>query len=142
MSFAGSLTVRALRAKLLTGTGCTVAFALGFGLALAIPAYAATGSKFDGRWSIEVITEQGTCDKAYRYGVMIENGQTRYAGREDITVAGKVATDGRVAGSIAYKDNRADVSGALEASGLGSGSWKFEGANSSCKGRWNAERRG
>lgn len=140
--FAASIDTRSIRRNAVAGIGCTLAFAVGFGLAFAIPAHAATQGKFDGRWSIEVITEQGGCDKAYRYGVMIEDGRTRYAGREEIAIDGKIASDGHVAGSIAYKENRANVVGALRPSGLGSGTWTFAGENSTCKGRWNAERRG
>lgn len=140
MSYADQ--TRSPRRSLLTGLGCTLAFAVGFGLALAVPAHAATPSKFDGRWSIEVITEQGTCDKAYRYAVNIQNGEPKYAGREEIVVNGRIAGDGHINGSIAYQENRADVVGALQAAGMGAGTWKYEGARSTCTGRWNAERRG
>lgn len=35
----------------------------------------AVPSRYDGNWSIEVITEDGPCDRAYRYGVKINRGQ-------------------------------------------------------------------
>ncbi len=96
--------------------------------------------KNDGRWSIEVITDKGDCDRAYRYSVLIEKGEARYGGSEPITVNGKVAPNGGVRGSIAYGDNRADVAGRL-ADGWGSGEWTWAGSRS-CSGHWNAERRG
>ena len=34
--------------------------------------------RFDGTWSVEIITEAGTCDRAYRYPVRIENGRARF----------------------------------------------------------------
>ena len=35
---------------------------------------------FDGSWSVLIVTEKGTCDRAYRYPVKIENGSVGYAG--------------------------------------------------------------
>ncbi len=29
---------------------------------------------FDGAWSVLIVTTQGDCDRAYRYGVTIDNG--------------------------------------------------------------------
>lgn len=103
------------------------------------PAQAAV-SKNDGRWSVEVITDKGDCDRAYRYSVLIQNGEPRYGGSEPITVTGKLASNGSLKGTIAYGDNRANVSGQL-ANGWGSGSWTFNGSRT-CSGHWNAEKRG
>ena len=69
------------------------------GLVSHSPAHAALPNKHDGRWSIEVITEKGDCDRAYRYSVLVENGAARYAGSEPITVSGRVASNGAVNGS-------------------------------------------
>jgi hypothetical protein len=52
----------------------------------AAPAQASIPNKHDGRWSIEVITEKGDCDRAYRYSVLVENGEARYGGSEPIKV--------------------------------------------------------
>ena len=35
---------------------------------------------YDGAWSVLIVTEQGKCDRAYRYPVKIENGTVGYAG--------------------------------------------------------------
>lgn len=96
-------------------------------------------AQFDGNWSVEVITERGGCDRAYRYGIVIENGQTRYAGGTDFTVSGRVQPSGAVRGSIARGSDRADVVGRL-AGDSGSGTWTTSG-DRTCGGRWNAERR-
>lgn len=96
--------------------------------------------KNDGRWSIEVVTEKGDCDRAYRYALVIEGGRARYAGQEAIAVDGQVSLAGAVKGTIAYRDNKAAVVGQL-ADGAGTGTWTFAGART-CSGRWNAERRG
>ncbi|WP_232629932.1 hypothetical protein [Methylobacterium sp. Leaf118] len=106
------------------------------------PALAAKLSKtdaYDGRWSIEVITEQGSCDRAYRYGIRIEGGETRYEGGTDFTVSGHVARNGAVKGSIARGEARADVIGTLSGD-TGAGTWTTNGP-SPCRGNWNAERR-
>jgi hypothetical protein len=104
------------------------------------PGAQAQGSQFDGRWSVEVITEQGDCDRAYRYSIVIENGQARYGGQEAFNVSGEVKPSGAVAGSISRGPDRADVNGRLAADGMGTGTWVTSGSRA-CAGRWNAERR-
>lgn len=110
-------------------------------LAIATAVHAApTGGRYDGNWSVEVITERGECDKAYRYGIIIENGRARYGGGSDFAISGNVAPNGAVKGSIVRGSDRADVTGRLS-DGSGSGTWKAAGSRA-CGGRWNAERRG
>ena len=123
----------AFRGTLLLGMAATVAVS-------SLPAQAALPNKHDGRWSIEVVTERGECDRAYRYAVLVENGEARYGGSEPIAVSGRVAANGAVKGSIAYQENRAEVTGRL-ADGFGGGRWTWTGSRS-CSGSWNAERRG
>lgn len=114
--------------------------ALVAGIGLLIPQVQAKASKFDGRWSIEVITENGGCDRAYRYSIMIEDGKARYGGREAFTVTGQVAPNGTVNGSISHGQDRAEVTGRLDGN-LGTGTWKAAGTSRTCEGRWNAEKR-
>jgi hypothetical protein len=104
----------------------------------ALPAQAAT--KYDGRWSVEVVTERGDCDRAYRYGIVIEDGQARYAGGTDFRITGRVQPNGAVRGAIVRGSDRADVVGRLTENG-GGGTWTTAGGRN-CGGRWNAERRG
>lgn len=96
--------------------------------------------KNDGRWSIEVVTDQGDCGRGYRYSVLIDKGEARYGGSEPIVVSGKVAPNGTVRGSIAYGSDQANVAGRL-ADGWGTGQWTWQGGKS-CSGHWTAERRG
>ena len=51
---------------------------------------------FDGAWSVLIVTEKGTCDRAYRYPIKIENGTVDYAGSASFTVTGKVGANGAV----------------------------------------------
>ena len=42
------------------------------------------------------MTEQGTCDRAYRYPVRISNGSVGYAGEASFNVSGRVGANGAV----------------------------------------------
>ena len=57
------------------------AVALPTALLLVAGPAAAQGKRFDGNWSVEVVTQEGACDRAYRYAMVVENGVARYAGR-------------------------------------------------------------
>ena len=104
-------------------------------------AEAPTG-KFDGRWSVEVITEKGECDKAYRWPVVVEGGRARYGGPENFNVSGSISSNGSVSGVISRGQDRANVRGRLATNGWGSGTWTASASSRSCSGRWNAEKRG
>lgn len=98
--------------------------------------------RYDGRWSIEVVTLDGPCDRAYRYGVQIQRGEAVYGGGE-VDISGRVAANGTVRGIIARGGNAAQVSGRLSANGTGAGRWSTLGDGPiSCSGSWNAMRRG
>jgi hypothetical protein len=96
--------------------------------------------RFDGTWSVEVVTERGNCDRAYRYSIVLENGRARYGGSEAFNITGQVQQNGTVSGSISRGEDRANVRGRLS-EGFGSGTWTSSGGRT-CSGRWNAEKRG
>jgi hypothetical protein len=108
--------------------------------AFSAPQAHAQSRQFDGNWSVEVVTEQGGCDRAYRYSVIVQNGQARYGGPENFDVNGRVASNGSVAASIARGQDRANVSGRLSGA-TGRGTWTTSGGRN-CSGYWNAEKRG
>lgn len=120
--------------RLISWLGATAIAAL----VLAPQAQAQT-RKFDGRWSVEVVTERGDCDRAYRYAVVVENGRARYGGRENFDVNGQVRPNGSVSASISRGQDRANVSGQLVGK-TGRGTWTTSGGRA-CSGYWNAERR-
>jgi hypothetical protein len=97
-------------------------------------------NRYDGSWSIEVVTMDGPCDRAYRYGVQIRKGEASYAGG-DFNIAGRVSNSGAVRAVISRGSDSADVVGRLGREGTGGGTWNTTGMIS-CSGRWNAERRG
>src|SRR3982751_5658209 len=78
----------------------TVAFAALAVFATSVaPAFAApiaSAKGFDGGWSVLIVTEKGTCDRAYRYPVKIENGAVGYAGSASFNVTGQVGANGAV----------------------------------------------
>src|ERR1044071_3759647 len=78
--------------------------------------------KFDGNWSVLIVTEKGTCDRAYRYPVKIENGSVGYAGSASFTVSGKVGDNGAVTVRVARGSQSANGQGRLSATD-GSGMW-------------------
>ena len=108
--------------------------------ALAAPGRGAVPARFDGTWSVEIVTEAGSCDRAYRYPVRIENGQARFVGTA-FTVSGQIARNGAIRGSVSSGLATATVVGRLGTNGFGRGTWVASGALD-CRGHWNAARRG
>ena len=112
------------------------------GLALSFAAIAIatlpakSGPSYDGLWSVVIITEKGTCDRAYRYPIRISNGTLVNAGDEAFVITGKVGVNGAVTVTVSHGDRSATGSGRLSRD-AGAGSWK----GGDCAGTWEAERR-
>jgi hypothetical protein len=103
---------------------------------------AAKVSNYDGTWSVLIITENGECDRAYRYALRIANGSVRPQGEAaGIDISGRVQANGRVNVNIAGGQASATGSGRL-ARHTGSGTWRGRSSAAACSGRWEAERRG
>ena len=105
------------------------------------PAFAApiaSAKSFDGGWSVLIVTEKGTCDRAYRYPVKIENGSVGYAGTASFNVTGKVGANGAVIVTVSRGDKSATGTGHMSGTD-GSGTWTA--ASGECSGTWSAERR-
>jgi hypothetical protein len=92
--------------------------------------------RYDGLWSVSIVTKKGDCIASYRYPMRIANGVLANGGDIAIGVSGKVAADGAVIVVVSHGDTRASGSGRLAAN-AGNGSWK----TGSCAGSWTAERR-
>lgn len=93
---------------------------------------------FDGAWSVLIVTEQGKCDRAYRYPVKIQNGSVGYAGSASFTVSGKVGAKGEVTVTVARGSQSATGTGRMSDTD-GSGTWTAGAGD--CSGTWTAERR-
>ncbi len=99
-------------------------------------------NKFDGNWSIEVVTQDGPCNRAYRYGIQVYKGEAIYPGG-DVSIRGRVSKAGAVSALIARGSDSAQVTGRLTAGGSGGGSWGSTGNGPiGCSGRWTAVKRG
>jgi len=92
--------------------------------------------RYDGVWSVSIVTKKGDCVASYRYPMKIANGVLANGGAIAIDVSGKVASSGAVVVKLSHGDTSATGSGKL-AGNLGSGSWH----TTSCSGSWTAERR-
>ena len=102
----------------------------------ALIAPAAATANFDGQWSVVIVTDKGTCDRAYRYPVRISNGEVVNDGPSLVSVSGKVGGNGTVKVLVSAGDKSATGVGKLSAK-MGGGSW----SGGECSGRWQAERR-
>ena len=105
----------------------------------AAPAPIAAGkASFDGNWSVLIVTEKGTCDRAYRYPVRIANGAVGYAGEASFNVTGQVGANGAVTVTVSRGSQSATGTGRMSSSD-GTGRWATSGGE--CSGSWSAERR-
>jgi hypothetical protein len=121
----------------LRATVVTLAMAL-----TSIPATIATADArtiYDGAWSVLIVTNQGSCDRAYRYGVEIADGNVVYDGG-GVTMQGRVNSSGAVRVTLQAGSQWASGSGRLNKT-RGSGVWRGQGMSGSCSGVWEAERR-
>jgi hypothetical protein len=109
-------------------------------LAATFPASAPASarSNYDGQWSVLIVTQKGSCDRAYRYPVKIDNGSVGYAGDSSFTVSGRVGENGAVTVKVARAGQSANGQGKLSATD-GSGMWTA--GSGDCSGTWTAERR-
>ena len=57
-------------------------------------AAAAAGANFDGNWSVLIMTSSGPCDRAYRFGLSIRNGDILYNGSAPVNLNGRVSGNG------------------------------------------------
>ena len=107
-----------------------------------VPHVAMARSAYDGQWSVLIVTEKGSCDRAYRYGIEISNGQVLYQGGGPINLTGRVANNGSVRVMVSAGDRRAVGQGRLSRN-VGRGNWSGNSSGSGgCTGYWEAERRG
>jgi len=102
---------------------------VGFSTTQAVPRY-------DGMWSVSIVTEKGDCDRGYRYPIRITNGTLANGGAAGFNIAGNVTPTGYIKVTVSRGSASANGTGRL-AGNEGAGSWK----GGSCSGSWTAERR-
>jgi hypothetical protein len=96
-------------------------------------------TSFDGYWSILIVTDAGSCDPAYRFGLRIAGGQLFYNGVSGVELSGRVDVRGRVRVTLRQGDSAAQGSGQLSESS-GSGGWQGASPTARCSGHWLAAR--
>ena len=95
-------------------------------------------SRYDGTWSVLIVTDAGDCDRAYRYGLRIQGGRVYYDGGGAET-QGRVSSNGQITVTIRQGGNHATGSGRLSGNS-GGGRWQGASSTSRCSGRWQAQR--
>src|SRR2546430_10306954 len=76
---------------------------------------------YDGAWSVIIVTQSGTCDRAYRYGVQIVDGNVIYNGG-GASFSGRVAANGAVRVIVSASSGVANGAGRLTRNS-GQGNW-------------------
>jgi hypothetical protein len=95
---------------------------------------------FDGNWSVLIVTDSGSCDRAYRYALKIADGRVFYDD-PSFNVSGHVDARGNVSVGVSAGGQSANGSGHLSGN-YGDGHWSGRSSSSACSGHWEAERRG
>jgi hypothetical protein len=118
-------------------TSKTVLFAFVAGTAALMSTTSFAIPRYDGLWSVSIVTQKGDCDPGYRYPIRISNGLLVNAGDSPFNISGKVGQTGAITVTVSAAGKSATGSGRLAGNG-GGGLW----TGGSCSGSWTAERRG
>jgi hypothetical protein len=119
------------------------AFSLLAAIALLIPAAAqpvAAQSRYDGSWSVLIVTDRGGCDPSYRFGVRIVGGRIYDESGSGAMIEGSVTRRGNVRVSVQQGSSSAHGTGQL-GDAVGGGTWRGVSYDQQCAGRWRADRR-
>src|SRR3954469_15195931 len=117
---------------MLTKTFAALAFTTGVilsGSILADPA------KFDGTWSVSLVSSGGLCGSGASSTLTVQNGSVR--GGSGVSVSGQVGQGGSVSLALQKSVVQGSASGTLAGSS-GSGSWSVSSLG--CSGHWTARR--
>ena len=109
---------------------------LTFVAAVSLVSTADASTRYDGRWSLSIVTTRGTCS-TYNFPVAITNGFVSFPGL--VKARGRVTAKGSVSVFVAAGEKSASGSGRLTV-GSGSGRWSGRSGNDRCSGTWTAER--
>lgn len=112
---------------------CTAALALAAALT---PGKVLAAMPFDGSWTVSIMTQSGSCDRAYNFAVNIVDGRLDGANG---ALLGTVTSKGGINVLMGGGDRRGTASGKL-AGNAGSGRWSGNATGASCSGQWTARR--
>jgi hypothetical protein len=98
-------------------------------------------SPSDGRWSVFISGQSGSCQGgSYQYELQIVNGIVYYAG-SDARITGRVNAKGAVYVRVWTSDRSAVGSGRLSHN-VGGGTFRGQAPSGLCAGTWSARRTG
>ena len=109
---------------------------LAFAATVAVTSVAQAATAYDGRWSLNIVTQHGACD-TYNFPVDISNGRVSFPGLNK--ASGQVSAKGAVKVFVSAAGKSASGSGQLTP-GSGSGRWSGKSGNDRCSGTWTAQR--
>ena len=69
--------------------------------------------RYDGMWSVSIVTERGDCDRGYRYPIRISNGTLTNPGDNPFTISGKVQPTGAIVVTVSAGNKSATGTGRL-----------------------------
>lgn len=115
-------------------TALVAALALAPLAATLTPAHAEP--KHDGRWNVQLVTEQGWCG-THQWQIGVQGGRVTQIGAPGATANGRIDPNGRVSLQIAKGSDILQTSGVIGEKG-GGGAWSLP--NRSCTGRWVASK--
>src|ERR1044072_7928108 len=103
------------------------------------PPATAARANFDGNWNVLIVTSSGPCDRSYRFGLSIRNGDIFYNGSAPVNVNGRVSGNGSLRVRVSAGAQSADGAGRLSRD-YGRGRWRGTGVSDACVGSWTAQR--
>ena len=105
-----------------------------------LPLRARESANFDGLWTVAIVTQQGPCDRSYRYPARIVGSRVSQANADpSYRLYGAVSRSGAIRVIVVRGSQWADGRGRLT-DGHGAGNWTTSGGQ--CAGQWTADRRG
>lgn len=91
----------------------------------------------DGVYAVEIVTEQGACDRSYHWTIAVSGGRVSSAGDAIMQASGQIDQRGVVSLAFRRDNNVAHVAGKVKGSS-GSGTWSSP--TMQCGGSWRAAR--
>lgn len=93
----------------------------------------------DGIYAVDIVTRQGSCDRAYHWLIAVSDGRVSSAGDTPMEASGQINQRGIVELAFQRFGQVATVIGTL-GMGFGSGSWSS--TTMQCAGSWRATKQG
>ncbi len=119
--------------------------AAGLAAASLLPAAAYAGERtaaienHDGVYAVDILTEQGSCDRTYHWTISVSGGRISSPSDAIMQATGQIDQRGIVSVAFRRDNNVAHVAGKVKGS-AGSGTWSSPTLQ--CGGSWRAARQG